>query len=162
MVRVARWVILLLVLPVFGCAHPSGVSLTSAPPSSRVTTQNPYVFDPLAMDVEQNTFGSRIETTAPTRITAAEAVRVVSARWSQDASPTFVTTREVVYSGYGVRDRIVWLVGAAPVEMHRHGGPAPVGNNTTKAARDPVSGRACYVVDANSGKVLSSGGSSLP
>ena len=143
-------------LPVSGCARaPQPLPPTAAQPA-RVATE-PLAFDPVKLSAEQNTLGSQTPTTAPTRVSAAEAAAIAARAWrASESSPTFVATREVVFSGYGVKDRVVWLVGAAPVAGRLHGGIAPV-NGATATPASPKRGRAVYVVDASNGRILSSG-----
>lgn len=140
----------LLALSLVGCARTPHTALATSSQSARVAT-SPLAFDPIEMSAEQNTLGSQTPTTAPTKVSAEQAIAVVSRSWrSSESSPTFITAREVFYSGYGTKNTIVWLVAAAPVLAHRHG----LRPGTVRA-------RGVYAVDASTGKVLNTGFTSL-
>lgn len=140
----------LLTLALVGCARTPHTAPATRSKAERVATSS-LAFDPVVMSAEQNTLGSQTPTTAPTKLSAEQAIAVVSRSWpSSESSPTFVRAREVLYSGYGTKNTIVWLVGAAPVLAHTHG----LRPGTVRA-------RAVYAVDASTGKVLDTGFSGL-
>ena len=138
-----------------GCSFSSvtPAATQASPPASTPVAASPIsslaaAADGLAIFGER---GSAVESTEPTKLDANAALKKLNLG-GLTTTTTVVTISKARVTDQAMHNRLVWIVGWAPVIIHTYGGNPP----------RTIRGRAATAIDANTGEILGGVETDLP